>query len=426
VVAASLASSGQSADVIGLLDIGTSKTVCIIIIACPRPREGERRPLEGVRVLGVGHRPSRGLKAGVVVDLDEAEQSVRAAVAEAEHAAGVALEDVVVAVACGRLKSSTFVARTNIEGRMAGDPEVERLMAAGRSFAERDGRMLLHMNCISYRLDGAGIPDPHGRAGSVLEADLHAVTADEAPLRNLLHVVERPYLSVVGVVPAPLAGSLAATTGEERDQGVLCIDMGAGTTGWSIFAGGHLLSNGLVPIGGNHVTFDIVGALSTTLAEAERIKKDCGTLARAAVDDREVVTYQPAGEHEPPLGQASKVEICDIVSGRVASLVAHLAEQVERLGFPRHATERVVLTGGASQLSGVGEFVAKVLARPVRVAGQQPVAGMPASFCGPAFSTATGLLHVVLDPAAGVRWDGIDTEASGYLGRMRQWIRESF
>ena len=147
------------------------------------------------------------------------------------------MEEVFLSVACGRLKSSTFTANTEIEGRVVGSADIERLMAAARTHVERDGRTLLHMNCISYRLDGAaGIGEPLGLAGRTLGADLHAVTADEAPLRNLLQVVERAYLSAAGLVPAPYASGLAATTEEERQLGVVAIDIGAGTTTLAAFA----------------------------------------------------------------------------------------------------------------------------------------------------------------------------------------------
>ena len=270
----------QAHDVIGVLDVGTSKTVCIIVAAAPL-RQGRGDLLAGVQVLGVGHQPTRGLKAGVVTELDAAEQAVRAAVMQAERAAGVVLEKVFLAVACGRLRSSTFTANTEIEERVAGEGDIERLLEAGRNFAARDGRALLHMNCISYRLDGVtGIADPRGMAGTKLAADLHTVTAGDAPLHNLLQVIERAYLSATGLVPAPLAAGLAATTEEERQSGVVCIDMGAGTTATSIFAQGHLLWSDLVPVGGGQVTSDIARALAIPLLEAERLKKECGTLGK--------------------------------------------------------------------------------------------------------------------------------------------------
>jgi len=172
--------------VVGVLDIGTAKTVCLIV-APPNSRANGLWRREEASVLGFGLRPSRGLKAGVVIDLDGAEQVLRSAVSQAEQAAGLTVEQVFVAITGGRLKSLTFEAETAIADRIVGGAEVERLAAAGRSYVERDGHTLLHLAEIGYRLDGAGgVSNPRGMAGSLLAADFHAVTAEDAPLRNLL------------------------------------------------------------------------------------------------------------------------------------------------------------------------------------------------------------------------------------------------
>ena len=267
----------QAPQILGLLDIGTGKTVCLIVAAARHGGAGD------VEVLGVGQQASRGLKAGTVIELDAVEQCVRAAVTDAERAAGTELRQVLLAVACGRLKSTSFAADAKIGGRAVTEADIGRLMSASRSYVERDGRALLHLNCVGYRLDGAaGIAAPHGLAGKLLSADLHAVSADAAPLRNLVHAAERAYLSVTGLVPAPYAGSPAATTAEERRAGVVALDFGAGTTGLAVFAEGHLLANDVIPVGGHHITFDIARALQISLAQAERIKAIYGTLDAAA------------------------------------------------------------------------------------------------------------------------------------------------
>jgi cell division protein FtsA len=381
-----------------------------------------------VRVLGIGHRHSRGLKAGVVVDLDDAEQVVRDAVAEAEHSAGVSIDEVFLSVSCGQLKSSNFVATVTIEGRVVKRGDVQRLMAAGRSFAERDGRTLLHMNRIGYRLDGTvGVRDPLGMAGKILAADLHAVTADDAPVRNLLLLVERCYLSAAGLVPASYASGLAATSEEERHHGVACIDMGAGTTTTSLFAEGHLLWTYAAPVGGNHLTFDIARSLSAPLAEAERIKTVYGTLAKEASADDEEIAYSAVGADAPAIHHVRKRQLYEVVSTRIRDLLGQVAERMERSGFARYGVERIVLTGGASRLAGIVELAATTLARPVRVGGPAPLEGLPVGLCSPAFSTAVGLVHAARVHAAGWRdGPGRRQAANGYLGRVGQWLRESF
>jgi cell division protein FtsA len=414
-------SNRQPGDIVGVLDLGTSKTVCLIVWVPPN------RNLDGLRVLGVGHQPSRGLKAGVVVELDAAEQSVRAAVTQAERLAGVGLESVVVAVACGRLKSSTFVASTEIEGRVVSEADMTRVMEAGRTYTEREGRTLLHLNAVTYRLDGAaGLPDPRGLAGRKLAADLHAVTVDDPPLRNLLHVVERAYLSACGLVPAPYASGLAATTPEERQHGVIAIDLGAGTTSLAAFFEGHLLLNDVVPVGGNHVSFDIARSLQTSVVEAERIKTLCGRVGPGAPDDHELVSYTLAAEEVPALCQATRGRIREIVNGRLMGLFGQVAERIQRSGVLRYGLQRMVLTGGGSQLAGLLELATDAFGRPARVAWMQALPGASAEPSGPGFSAASGLVRVALDPTAGIRSKGREIHASTYLRRMGQWLRESF
>jgi cell division protein FtsA len=411
--------------VIGVLDIGTSKTVCLIV-AAPASRGGLWRR-EGACVLGFGHRPSRGLKAGAVIDPDGAEQSLRAVVTLAERPAGLTIEDVLVGVTCGRLRSVTFEAETRIEGEVVDTADADRLLAAGRKYAQRDGRTLLHLNRIVYRLDGAiAGPDPFGMGGTMLAADLHAVTVEEAPLRSLLYVVERAGLSPAGLAAAPYASGLAATTPEERHLGATCIDMGAGTTTLSMFRDGQLISVATVAVGGQHLTFDIARTLAIQFVEAERIKTHHGSLERAASEDAEPVAYTPIGEQEQILLRATGADLHSIVAGRISDLLSQVAERIESTGVAELAAHRVVLTGGGSQLPGLAEFAEEALGRPVRVGRPKPLPGMPAHGCAPQFSTAAGLVQIALNPAAGVPMSGGrgTTEGAGYLKRVGQWLRE--
>jgi cell division protein FtsA len=419
-------SAARTDDVIGVLDIGTSKTVCLVV-APPHSRVGGRWRRDGASMLGFGYRPSRGLKGGVVIELDGAEQALRAAVAQAEQRAGLAIAEVFVGVACGRLRSITFEAETRIEDRVVSEADADRLLAAGRKYAQRDGHTLLHLNRIAYRLDGAGgVADPCGMAGTMLAADLHAVTVEDAPLRNLLHLVERAYLSPAGIVPAPYASGLAATTEEERRLGTTCIDMGAGTTTVSMFADGQLLSIGTVAVGGQHVTFDIARALSTPFGNAERIKTLYASLERAASDDPETVAPGLAGEREPSLRGTVKADLYDVVAGRMSELLAQVAERIERSSVADLAAHRIVMTGGGSQLPGLTEFAEEVLARPVRIGRPKPMAGMPDFCSSPQFSTAFGLVQIALEPLAGMGGGRGEGEGAGYLQRVGQWLREGF
>jgi cell division protein FtsA len=415
---------GRYTEVVGLLDIGTSKIACLI--AALEPGEGpgaERR----VKVLGFGHLRARGLKGGVITDLAEAEATVRATIAQAERMAHVTLEEVFVSVSCGRLQSSNFVANVDVDGGIVRTRDIERLMAGGRSWAEKDGRTLIHLNRLGFRLDGlAGGSDPRGMAARRLSADLHSVTADEAPVRNLLLVVERCYLTVRALVVAPYASAIAATSEEERRLGVTCIDIGGGTATVAVFAEGHFIHAAIVPVGGHHITFDIAHALQAPLAEAERIKTLYGTMIGAQSDEHEAFSYALAGEEEAG-GRMTKAELAEIIRPRVANILGLVRERMDLAGVARFAGERVVLTGGTSALVGIGEFAANSLGRLVRVARPQQTAGLPQSASSPAFSTLAGLLAVAAAGGEEVFSSGDrESAGAGYLGRVGQWLKAGF
>lgn len=406
---------------IGVLEIGTSKICCIIA-------EPDADQPGSLRAIGFGHTRSAGIKAGVVVDLDAAEGAVRAAVAQAERAAGARLETVHVAIACGRLKSQLFTGRVAVERGVVGDRDIEALYRGGRSYVERDGRLLVHLNRLDYLLDSvAGIRDPRGMAGRQLAGELHAVTADEAPLRNLLLVLERCDLTAEGLVPTALASALATTSVDERRLGVTCIDIGGGVTTIAMFANGHFVHTDAIPVGGKHVTFDIARDLITPLAEAERIKTLYSTLAVAASDEHERIAYPGADETELIRHETTKARLCSLVRQRFSSLLAMARERIKQSAAASVSGEHVVITGGASQTLGLAEFAANALGRPVRIARPGPLAGLPGSSAGPSLSAAVGLVA-----AAGVHDHRLDLRpeagvlGQSYLGRVERWLRESF
>ncbi len=416
---------GRNSQIVGLLDIGTSKVACIIAALDPPERSGESRR---VRVLGIGHLRSRGIKAGMIIDLAEAEATVRAAIAQAERTARLTLEEVFVSVSCGRLQSSNFSASVDIAGGVVRADDIDRLMAGGHAFAEREGRTLIHLNRIGFRVDGAaGSHDPRGMAASRLSADLHTVAADEAPVRNLMLVVERCYLNVRALIATPYASALAATSEEERRLGVTCIDIGGGTATVAAFADGHFIHAATIPVGGHHITLDIAQSLQTPLAEAERIKTLYGTMVLAQSDEFETFSYALAGEEDGARGQATKAQLAGIIRPRVAGILGMVRERLDKAGVNSFAGERVVLTGGASALVGFGEFAANTLGRPARVASPVPSVGLPSIVGSPAFSTVAGLLAVAASGSGEV--SGLrDREAlgGGYFERVGEWLKTGF
>lgn len=408
----------------GVLDIGSSKVACMIAAidgdadaAAPR-----------MRIVGVGHQRAEGIKGGVVIDLDRAEQAVRAAVAGAERMAGVELTEVHVAVSCGRLMSHNFAAKAEIAGGVVREADLARVLEAGRAFAERGGRALVDMNEVALRIDGVpGARDPRGLAAREIALDLHAVTADEAPLRNLLMVIRRCYLEVASVVAAPYASALAVTSEDERRLGVTAVDIGAGATSFAMFAEDRFLHAGAAPLGGAQITFDIARSLHTPLAEAERIKALYGTVIVAPSDERDVVSYPAAGEDDSAIRQVTRAELADVVRPRVKAIVDHIRERLEACELSAVAGRAVVLTGGTSQMTGLADFAALELGRPVRVARPHAVSGLPPALSSAAFSTVVGLLRAETEARSG-RWiyQSRDSRPESYLKRVGSWLKEGF
>ena len=415
--------AGKDGGIVGLLDVGTFKIVCLIAAL---PAAGT--PGAGLRLLGIGHRKARGIKASVIADPDLAEAAVRAAISQAERMAGAALDTVYLSVASGRLKSLNFDAATDIAERVVGDGDIARVLAAGRAYGERDGRAVLHLQALGYRVDGGLDTEvPNGLVGRRLTAGLHAVVADDAPLRSLLDLAGRCKLRVAGLAAAPYASAIAVTSENERRHGVVTIDMGGGSTTLAIFVAGRFVYATALPVGSHHATYDLARRLSTSLAEAERIKTLHGTIVRAPSDATERIAYQYTGGGEPAPAEIGKAEVAGIIAPRVASLFAMLAERIDHSGIPAERIGSVVLTGGASQLVGVADFASSVLGRPVRIGRPVSIDGRSARVLGPAFATAAGLMATVLDPQAGVRCEELaELSGGGYLGRVGQWLRAGF
>ncbi|MDX2159381.1 MAG: cell division protein FtsA [Hyphomicrobiaceae bacterium] len=405
---------------IGVLDIGTAK-VCAAITAA----DSDGVPM----LLGLGHQKARGIKSGMVIDPDEAERAVRAAVGQAERMAGVSLDRVVVSISAGRMRSTSFVARATLESGVVRESDIDRILADGEAWLDRSGRAVIQLGRSGWRLDEAtGIADPCGLAGRELAVDLSAVTADEGTVRNLVGVVERSHMLAERLVPAPYASGVAVATEEERRAGVLVVEMGAGVTSVAIFAEGRVVHVDAVPVGGNHLTYDIARELVTTIAEAERIKTLYGTLIKASSDDAEMIAYPVAGGDEPGgLHQTSKAHVREILAPRIEGLLGQVAERIDESGLGAMATRRVVITGGASQLLGLDQVWSRRFPGSVRIGRPQPVGRMPGSMCSPAFSTVIGLLQVAgMPPDVQRASGGVGSRDRGYLDRIERWIRESF
>jgi len=422
--------------IVGVLDIGSAKTTCLIAAVGPWAKtlyqtqsDAQAQTQDQLRVVGVAQQRSHGVTAGVITDLDRADQVTRATIAQAEAMAGVTLDEIAVSVSCAQLLSQNFRASADVSSGIVDDDDLARLHGAGRSYAKHDGRSLIHLNHRGYRIDGSEpLVDPRGMAAKRIMADWHAVTADDASIQNLLLTIERCYLRASHMFAAPYASGLATTTKEDRQLGVTCIDFGGGTTTLSVFCDGEFIFTDSLAMGANHITFDIARALQTPLAEAERIKALYGSVISAQSDEHETFSYPLVGEEDGDVNQTTKAQLSGIIRQRFGGLAKRIQSRLGEAGVGPYAGDQIVITGGGSQLVGAGTYLSQVLGKRVRLAGPHALSGLPKNMTTPAFATAVGLLEaraMGMGTSAGARLQK-GRGSQSYMDRVGSWLRQGF
>jgi len=417
---------------VAALDVGTSKIACLIGRLKPRPaQEGLRLRTHSVDVVACGHTFARGMKAGTVIDLAEAEVAVRQCCDLAERAARMQLESVVVSVSAGRPASELISASIEVPGSAIGERDIARVLAAGSRHSARPGRAVLHSLPIGYVLDHTGgIRDPRGMLARQFGIDMHVVTADISATRNLMLAIERCHLNVEAMVTSPYVAALSALADDELDLGAALIEIGAGTTTIAVFSGGRFVHADGFALGGGHVTMDLSRGLNARIADAERIKTLYGSVLTGASDERDMIAVPPVDNDEREAPHfVSRAKIARIIKPRVEEILEMVRDRLAASPFRAEPRGRVVLTGGASQLTGLPELAAQVLGRQVRIGRPLGISGLPDEAKGPAFAVATGLL--VYPQAAHLehfepRRTRHSAAGGGYIARVGQWLRESF
>jgi cell division protein FtsA len=403
-----------------VLDIGSSKIVCFV---------ARRGGNGGLEVVGIGHQLSRGIRSGMVVDMDAAEQAIRITVDAAERMAGGEVRDVILSLSCGRPHITRLAVEMPIAGHEVDEQDRDEALREALLRSAHPERLMLHAVPTGFAVDGiGGVRDPRGMIGQTLGVNVSTFGIPTAPVRNLAAAVERCHLGISAAVLSPYAAGLATLVEDERELGAICIDMGGGTTSVSVFRDGHLVFADIVGLGGQHVTSDIARGLSTTLGNAERLKTLHGSALAGPSDERELLDIPLMGEDDGVTHQVPRSMLTGIIRPRLEETFEHIRERLIVAGMDQVGGRRVVLTGGASQLNGARELAARVLGKQVRLGRPLPISGLAEATAGPAFATAAGLLrYPQMHPAelmTGERERRVGS--GGPILRFGRWIKENF
>ena len=425
--------SARKTTILSVLDVGTSKVACLIARLMPaEPSDMLRGRTHRCRILGIGHQRSRGMKGGAVIDMEEAEQAIRLAVDAAERMARVQVESVIVSVTGGRLGSNMFSGGVRLGGKPVSEADTHRVLEAAASHTAQQGRAVLHSLPNGFAVDSTtGVRDPRGMMGDELRATMHAVSCDGVAVRNLMLAVERCHLNVEAMVATPYAAGLSALVDDEAELGAALVDFGGGATTIGVFANGRLTHVDGFAVGGNHITMDIARGLTIRLSDAERLKTLYGSCISTASDDRETISVRMVGDDGDHAQHIPKSHLVRIIKPRVEEILELVRDRLKAAGFGPQAGRKLIITGGASQLTGMPEAARQIISSQVRIGRPLGIQGLPESAKNPAFAAAVGLLVYPqvaglehFEPRRNVGYAATGTD--GYITRVGRWLKESF
>lgn len=406
-----------------MLDVGSTKVSCFI---ARLEADG------GLRVTGIGHQLSKGIRSGQVVDTVEAETSILSAVHTAEQMAGESIENVVVGLSGAGVSSRRVTVELTVPGEGVTERDLADVQEEGVTSVTNEGVEVLHSFPISYTLDdNKNIRDPRGMLGERLAADLHVIITPDMMVRNMTQCLARCHLNVADFIASGYVSGLASLEPDEMELGVTFVDMGGGTTNIAVFAGGNCLYVDAIPIGGSHVTSDLARGLSTSINNAERLKTLHGSAIPIASDDQAMIDVPPLGEEDAADGSnlMPRSMLVGIIRPRLEEIFEIIRSKVEVAGLDAVAGRRVVLTGGASQLMGVRELAARVLGKQVRLSKPRILTGLADAVSGPAFSTSIGMLEYARRRSLEHQTSALSSRGAIMpvsFSRIARWFRENF
>src|SRR5882724_3546130 len=390
--------------------------------------------------IGVGTVPCRGLRKGIVSNIDWTVRSITEAIEGAQTMAGVEIRTVYAGVAGSHIRSAASDGVAAIAGGEVTNVDVGRVLEGARAIPVDADRQILHVLPREYIVDNQdGIRDPIGMSGVRLQVRVNLITAATSCVQNVIRCVERCGLSVADVELEPLASAEAVLSEDEKEIGVAVVDIGGGTTDLLLYVDGGIAHTSVIPVGGNNVTNDVAAGLRTPMGEAERLKRNFGCALGRMVADEEEVEVPGVGEHAPR--RAARRVLSDIIEPRVEEIFALVRKRIEDTGLLEQLSAGAVLTGGAVLLEGMTEFAEEVLGMPVRVGQPIGVRGLTQLIAGPEYATGVGLVKYGAQALASAREVGhevrrapmrhtseapTEPETAEQKAKFWQWLRAAF
>ncbi|RKZ95220.1 MAG: cell division protein FtsA [Gammaproteobacteria bacterium] len=409
-------------DLIVGLDIGTSKVVAIV--AAPVLNAGPNEP--ALEIIGIGSHPARGMKKGVVVNIESTVQSIQRAVEEAELMAGCQIHSVYAGIAGSHIRSLNSHGTVAIRDKEVTQSDIERVLDAAKAVHFPGDQQLLHVMPQEYIIDNQeGIREPIGMSGVRLEAKVHLITGAVSAAQNISKCIERCGLTVDGIILEQMASSYSVLEHDEKELGVCLVDIGGGTTDIAVFVDGAIRHTAVIPIAGDQVTNDIAVALRTPTQYAEEIKmKYACALTQLARED-ETIEVPSVGERPPR--QLARQTLAEVVEPRYEELLMLIQAELRRSGFEELLAAGVVLTGGSSKMEGVIELAEEVFHLPVRLGMPQHVGGLVDVVRNPIHATGVGLLLFGNEEeAVGQSETKMGSGFKSMLERMKSWFQGNF
>lgn len=399
------------------LDIGTSKIVAIV---------AELQPEGSLKVIGLGQHTSRGLKKGVVINIDSTMQAIQRALEEAELMADCKISSVFTGIAGSHIKSLNSHGMVKIKDAEVMQADVDRVVDTARAIALPSDQQILHILTQEFIIDGQeDVREPLGMSGMKLEVKVHIVTGAVAAAQNIVKCIKRCGLDVSDLILQPLASSMAVLTEDEKELGVCLVDIGGGTTDIAVFKQGAIRHTAVVPIAGDQVTNDIAVAFRTPTQAAEEIKIKHGCALRQLADPREVVEVPGVDGREPR--QLSVQTLAEVIEPRIVELYELVLSELRRSGMEEMIASGIVITGGSSMMRGMVELGEEIFHMPVRLGMPRYVGGLSEVVGNPRYATGVGLVLMGKQQVERHLLGQMETGSfADILSRMKSWFKGNF